>query len=262
MRFPGWQIEVNHDNFFWSPETAQCFSSWMFKISVICAKVTELKSLILYWSCENEAEGIEMNGRENTSHRSKIIHLLSGFWIMLNFLSSKDYCHWYWQNLHAIAMLSEFPASFQYPKGIISHHQYLLYLQILSTFQMEGRKLFTYSQLHWILLYSSSSQKIIFSSRHQRFISLKGNKEEQNNYLKYLISVENTFLKQYSTVIASLFPQDNVGLCLCWTCALILAEVTPLALFNYKPWNLLFSCLLLQRMRINFMIYILEHQSF
>lgn len=140
VRFPGWQIEVNHDNFFWSPEAAQCFSSWMFKISVICAEVTELKSLILYWSCENEAEGIEMSGRENTSHRSKIIHLLSGFWIMLDFLSSKDYCHWYWQNLHARAMLSELPASFQYPKGIISHHQYLLYLQILSTFQMEGRK--------------------------------------------------------------------------------------------------------------------------
>lgn len=112
MRFPGWQIEVNHDNFFWSPEAAQCFWSWTLKISVISAKVAEFKSLILQWSCENEAKRINMSGRENTQRRSRIIHLLSVFfWIMLDLLSSKDYCCWYWKTstLQSCSVSSQLP---------------------------------------------------------------------------------------------------------------------------------------------------------
>lgn len=179
MRFPGWQIEVNHDNFFWSPEAAQCFWSWTLKISVISAKVAEFKSLILQWSCENEAKRINMSGRENTQHRSRIIHLLSVFFLnYAGFAFFQGLLLLVLKNLHATVLLSEFPASFHYPKVIFSHHRYLFYLQILYTFQMEDRKKnFTNSKLHWTVLYSSSSQKIIFLFRNQRFKSLKATKK-------------------------------------------------------------------------------------
>lgn len=141
MRLPGWQMKVYCDNLSWPWKAARCFSSLMFKnLSNLLPKWESLRVSIYSEAVKLKLKFLasvvgKIHGTGQKNHPPPLSFLDNAVSASFSGLLL-PILHY----LLPVVLLSESPASFQYPTGIIFHQHYTLPTRLQALFKWKRDK--------------------------------------------------------------------------------------------------------------------------